>query len=190
MTAPGGYRVPPNVMFSEHWLATPAVDLMSPEGTYLRAFTEADHVADFNPERAKGSYPGFVQAVRDHSYDWSGTGLPAKGFHTNWVRELKVAPDGSAVAVVCYAGGVTINGSFPENYNFFKQVITFQRAGVSPPANQKGPARAPLSSVFGGWYTSNFDTSYPPMDPDCATNPPPVDKSPVSTPGWPETPGV
>jgi hypothetical protein len=185
-----GYQVPGNVMFSEHWVATPAVDLMSREGTYLRAFTEADHVADFNTETAKGSYPGFARAVPHHSYDWAGTGFPAKGFHTNWVRELTVADDGSAVAVVCYAAGVTINGSFPDNYSFFKQVITFQRTGAPPPVNQKGPARAPLVSVFGDWHTTEFNKKYPPMDPDCATNPPPVDKSPVSTPGWPATPEV
>lgn len=176
-------------MFSEHWVSTPAVDLMSPEGTYLRAYTEADHIADFNADRAEGSYPGFANAARDRSYDWGGTGLPAKGFVTNWVPEFTAAPDGSATAVVCYAGGVSLDGSFPDNYTIFKRTITFQRKGVAPPAHQKGPARAPLVSVFGDWYTSKF-TTHPFMDPDCATNPPPVDKSPVSTPGWSDTPGV
>ncbi|KQH79218.1 hypothetical protein AO501_14205 [Mycobacterium gordonae] len=189
-TAPAGYQVPRNVMFSEHWATTPAVDLMSPEGTYLRAYIEADHVADYNVDRADGSYPGFAKAARDRSYHWTGTGFPAKGFHTNWVHELTAAPDGSATAVVCYAGEVSVSGSFPDNYGIFKRTLTFQRVGQAPPANQKGPARAPLVSVFGDWYTSTFTTQYPLMDPDCATDPPPVDKSPVSTPGWPDTPGV
>jgi len=187
--APAGYQVPRNVKFSEHWVSTPAVDLMSPEGTYLRAYTEADHIADFNVDGADGSYPGFAKAARDSGYHWLHTGLPATGFQTNWVHDLTLSPDGSATAVVCYAGEVSLDGSFPDNYTIFKRTITFQRVGVAPPANQKGPGRAPLVSVFGDWYTSKF-TTHPFMDPDCATNPPPVDKSPVSTPGWPNTPGV
>ncbi|MDP7705223.1 hypothetical protein [Mycobacterium sp. TY815] len=188
--APAGYQVPRNVKFSEHWVSTPAVDLMSPEGTYLRAYTEADHIADFNVDGADGSYPGFAKAARDSGYHWLHTGLPATGFQTNWVHDLTLSPDGSATAVVCYAGEVSLDGSFPDNYTIFKRTITFQRVGVAPPANQKGPGRAPLVSVFGDWYTSKFDTLYPVMDPDCATNPPPIDKGPVSTPGWPNTPGV
>lgn len=184
-----GYQVPRNVLFSEHWVATPAVDLMSPEGTYLRAYTEADHVADFNFGRADGSYPGFATAAQDHHYR-AGWGQSAEGFFTNWVHDLSLASDGSATAVVCYAGNVAVSGSFPDNYSFFKRTVTFQRVGVSPPANQKGPARAPLVSVFGDWYTSKFELGGPGMDPDCATNPPPIDKSPVSTPGWPDHPGV
>ncbi|WP_155769325.1 hypothetical protein [Mycobacterium asiaticum] len=163
---------------------------MSPEGTYIRAYIEADQVANFNVDRAKGSYLGFAGAARDSGYDWVGTGFPAKGFHTNWVREFRVAPDGSATAVVCFAGEVSVSGDFPDNYNIFKRTMVFQRVGSSPPVNQKGPARAPLVSVFGDWYTSNFITRYPLMDPDCATDPPPVDKSPVSTPGWPDQLGV
>ena len=114
-TVPAGYQVPRNVMFSEHWATTPAVDLMSPEGTYLRAYIEADHVADYNVDRADGSYPGFAKAARDRSYHWTGTGFPAKGFHTNWVHELTANPDGSATAVVCYAGEVSVSDSFPDN---------------------------------------------------------------------------
>lgn len=78
-------------------------------------------------------------------------------------------------------------GSFPDHYNIYKRTITYQWIGVAPPANQKGRARAPLVSVFGDRYTNKF-TTHPFMDPDCATNPPPIDKSPVSTPGWPDPP--
>jgi hypothetical protein len=187
--APVGYQVPRNVLFSEHWITTPAVDLMSPEGTYLRAYIEADHVASNNVGRAEGSYPGFAKAARD-PHHWMGTELPAKGFFTNWVHELTLAPDGSATAAVCSAGQVTVSGSFPDNYSIFKDTLTFQRVGVSPPANQKGAARAPLVSVFGDWYTSKSEWGRPLMDPECASNPPPVDKGPVSTPGWPDHPGV
>ncbi|TDK97685.1 hypothetical protein EI067_11650 [Mycobacterium paragordonae] len=187
ITTPSGYQLPHNISFSEHWFATPAVDLMSAEGTYIRAYIEGDHVASNNVDRADGSYPGFATAAHDRSFNWLGTGLPSKGFFTNWVHELTLAPDGSAVAVVCYAGAVDVE--FPNDYGIFKRTITFQRAGAAPPADQKGTARAPLVSVFGNWYTSNFETG-PFMDPDCATNPPPVDKSPVPTPGWPDHPAM
>lgn len=186
IAAPAGYQIPRNVLYAEHWVVTPAVDLMSSEGTYIRAYTEANHVADDNVDRAEGSYPGFAKAARDRSYDWLGTGLPAKGFYTNWVLNFAVAPDGSATATVCYAGEVSLNGSFPDNYGIFKRTITFQRTGVAPPSNQKGPARAPVASVFGDWYTSKFLSMYPPWDPECAADPPPVDKGPVSSPGWPD----
>ncbi|OBK30549.1 hypothetical protein A5634_15870 [Mycobacterium asiaticum] len=190
LEAPAGYQLPRNVFFSEHWVATPAVDLMSPEGTYIRAYAEADRVADYNVGRAEGSYPGFAKAARDRRHHWLGTGFPAKGFSTNWVHDFKAGPEGSATAVVCYAGEVSLSGSLPDNYGILKRAIEFQRVGAAPPASQKGVARAPLVSVFGDWYTSKFNTLYPVMDPECATDPPPVDKGPVSTPGWPDQPGV
>lgn len=187
---PVGYRVPSNVRFSEHWVSTPAVDLMSPEGTYIRAYIEGDHIADFNRGKAEGSYPGFAKAAEDRGgYPFTGTGLISTGFHTNWVHEFDSVPDGSATAVVCYAANVTLNGTFPKNYTIFKRTFVFQRVGVAPPKNQRGPGRAPLVSVFGDWYTTSFKT-HPFMDPECVADAIPVDKSPGATPGWPDAPPV
>src|SRR5215813_6110601 len=55
-----GYQMPAGIHYVDHWVSTPAIDLMSPDGTFIRAFAEADDVRIFNIDGKKGSYPGFV----------------------------------------------------------------------------------------------------------------------------------
>lgn len=180
-----GYQIPNNIHYSDHWVQTPAVDLMSPEGTYIRAYVEGYDVAIFNIDKAAGSYPGYAKANHTNNIGL-GSGAEAIGYNTRWILGFAVHQDNSVTAEVCYSGSVTASGE--DSPGSSKLTLKFQRVGASPPANQRGTARAPLTSVFGDWYTTYYGLNSPDAKPDptpCMESMPPIDKSPVSTPGWP-----
>ena len=107
-----GYQMPANIRFVDHWVQTPAVDLMSADGTFVRAFAEADEVRIFNLDAKKGSYPGFSKA--DRTENWSGGGGDdISGYALRWVINFAVLPDGSASAAVCEISSITPGGHRP-----------------------------------------------------------------------------
>src|SRR6476620_3981708 len=98
--------MPANILYVDHWVPTPAVDLMSADGTFVRAFAEADEVRIFNLDAKKGSYPGFSKA--DRTENWSGGGgEDISGLWVGLVINFAVLPDGSASATVCEISSIT-----------------------------------------------------------------------------------
>jgi hypothetical protein len=102
--------MPANIRFVDHWVQTP--DLMSADGTLIRAFAEADEERIFNVDAKKGSYPGFSKA--DRTENWSGAGGDdVFGYALRCVINFAVLPDGSASAAVCEISSITPGGHRP-----------------------------------------------------------------------------
>jgi len=175
-----GYQIPANIHYSEHWAPTPAVDLMSADGTFIRAFAEGDDVRLFNIDAAKGSYPGFDHANQT-SRNNIGGGSDEYGFTTRWVSDFTNKPDNTASATICTYSSINPQNEFLPF--LVADVLTYHRKGKEPPTNQKGPERAPTVSVFGDWYATSYESIR--TNPNsCTSDQPPIDKSADSTPGW------
>jgi hypothetical protein len=184
-SSPPGYELPANVHYTNHWLPTPAVDLTSPDGTFIRAFAEGDTLRLFNIDEKKGSYPGFPKADSTHNR-LSGGGGEWYGYAVRWVVNLGTQPDGSAVTQVCEATSITPDGAIHEGLSNI--TLVYRREGVAPPANQEGPAPAPAVSVFGNWYATTYKAAYPSTADtlaQCQQSKPPTDRSTGNSPGWP-----
>ncbi|MHA7651176.1 hypothetical protein ACX9NE_20385 [Mycobacterium sp. ML4] len=178
-----GYELPATIHYSNHWIGTPAVDLMSADGTFIRAFAEGIDVRLFNINAGEGSYPGFVHANQTHRSNF-GSKRDATGYVSRWVLSFAVQPDDSVVADVCNSGSITLDGSDAPDVALAE--LRYVRVGKAPPVNQQGPAPAPAVSVFGDWYATFYLYPGDRYDPSpCFPSQPPLDKSPVSTPGWP-----
>lgn len=192
-TTASGYFIPGNIHYSEHWASTSAADLMSTDGTFIRAFVEANDVSRDNRGRSAGSYPGFAGADRTGNH-YLGSGMSIRGYHTRWVVSLIEQGKNNAEAVVCTLGATHV-GDGDGTPGLFSQAVRlrFHRVGPPPPSGQRGPERAPAVSVFSDWYA----TSYGPItaadgrfdDSACTPNEPPIEKGSVSTPGWPANTG-
>lgn len=191
---PTRYQIPANIRYSEHWVPTPAVDLMSADGTFVRAFVEAEDVWFFNLDPMKDSYPGFNDAYPGHpknrAYGSDNESRDEYGFATRWILNFTLKPDDIVVATVCTFESINSwNKFFP---HVRAEILTYRRVGASPPINQKGAARAPAVSVFGDWYAVSYEGVFGPdkkFDPTPCSPPnqPSIDKGPVSTPGWPSS---
>jgi hypothetical protein len=107
-----GYQMPANIRYVDHWVQTPAADLMSADGTFIRPFAEANEVRIFNPDAKKGSYPGFSKADRTEKGSGGG-GDDVSGYALRWVINFAVLPDGSASAEVCEISSITPGGPSP-----------------------------------------------------------------------------
>jgi hypothetical protein len=183
-----GYQVPDYVHYVDHWVPTPAVDLMSADGTFIRAFAEGDTLRIFNMDEEKGSYPGFTKASSRIKHVAGGSGMPALGFEIYWVLDFSIQPDGTATANVCEISAISPDGP-PANPSILKSTLTYHKTGAPPPANQYGSARAPAESVFGDWYATavggSLDlTSVQP----CLDSKPTIGPNPDNSPGWPAAP--
>lgn len=186
---PTGYQIPANIHYSDQWVSTPAVDLMSADGTFIRAFFEAVDVQRNNSNGMKGSYPGFSKANETGRNDSDvGDDEDIYGYAGRWVLNFTINPDNTATAIVCEYMSVktdTREANIGES-----DILTYRRVGAAPPTDQKGPARAPATSVFGDWYASGYEFLQSPDVKKNATgclppNQPPIDKGSVSMPGWP-----
>ena len=159
---------------------------MSRDGTFIRAFIEADTVRIFNTEKKMGSYPGYAAADRTRNHA-GGYWEPAIGYSIHWIVEFTVLPDGAVTALVCSGGSITPDGRVSEE--LLHDTLQYQRPGVPPPANQHGPARAPNTSVFGDWYATDLSPPVPKtkesIQPCRSTMPNINAQHAVNSPGWP-----
>jgi len=83
--------MPAGIHYVDHWVSTPAVDLMNPDGTFIRAFAEADDVRIFNIDGKKRSYPGFVGADRTNQRAGGGGG-EWFGYAIRWITSSRCCP--------------------------------------------------------------------------------------------------
>lgn len=215
------------LQYSNRWIQNPTIDLMSPEGTFIRAAVESLDRVGYGRGRgikaiADAGYPGFAHAfnnVRDpdtfgapggKDRDQVGTMYwEVVATHRNGdVITAGVCAYGSMVAAKEYGGGYRSSGrQLPAGS---ARWITFGPdqalpgiKQVSPPANQRGPRRAPVDNVFGTWVLTGYEVLGANVDlPQCGSTLAPgtpqdapngyfVQPEPLPTlppePGWPES---
>lgn len=163
---------------SIRWIPNASIDLMSPEGTFIRAAAESWNQAWMS--RKKGldairdrSYPGFEHAF-NNSYgsinNVGGTGLSRPEVGTEYFEVVNFQRDGDQfIADVCnYSSQVadqTDDGKYFSNgskiyyhgnsFVFEPDPALRPEQQHAPPARQKGPAKRPTDNVFGTWVLTH-----------------------------------
>lgn len=177
------------------WIDNRAIDLMSPEGTFLRAAAESFRVTEsgLQPGYASldGGYPGFR-----HAFNGS---FPAKNMAvggeiwvgTRFFEVQDVRRDGDRYTVhYCDYGSLVASKDLDGQYSsagsdpsWGAWAMTFgpdpklaNDQQVSPKSDQRGPAHKPTDNVFGTWVMFKQDIAgvqYPQCNklaPDTPTN--------------------
>ncbi|SID05155.1 Uncharacterised protein [Mycobacteroides abscessus subsp. abscessus] len=172
------------------WIPNPAADLMSPEGTFIRAAMESWRAAQVGQGQgmdaiSAGGYPGF-----DHAFNnvWKAgeVGGTVRFEHplvgTDYYEVVALTRDGDRYkAGVCnytsqMAGQLEdgqYSGPGPKPMNG-GEWITFgpdpklpADQQHAPPAQQKGPAERPTDNVFGTWVLFDYDPRIATTLPQC-----------------------
>lgn len=155
------------------WIPNPSVDLMSPEGTFIRAATESwnrlgsAHDTGLAAVKERG-YPGFTRAF-NNSFDLIdsiGGYWDQITVGTVYFEVLRLRRDGDRfIADVCDYRSQTATkqkdgkyysrGSLPDGsartYTFGPNPSLAANQQRSPLNHQKGSAQAPSDDVFGTW---------------------------------------
>jgi hypothetical protein len=198
------------------WSAPPAFDLMSPEGTYVRASVESLDVSAVNGRR-DAAVPGFWETLRGPAaadadeFFALGPTLPEYGVKRYEVLEHR--EDGPAVTVTVCAHGQQVGHRNGGGYEFGvtgarAQVLSFERSGDTAPVSaQRGrQPRADHPAVFGTWHTTGWQRGHFPGGDPCVGRPLPgveswpqpaggpvvLDRPPTApeSPGWPNGVGA
>ncbi|WP_079634227.1 hypothetical protein [Mycobacteroides abscessus] len=162
------------------WIPNPVADLMSPEGTFVRAVTESWSAAQSAPGEGMdairaGGYPGF-----DHAFNnaWRPEGVggtvryPYETVGTRYAQIVELRRDGDQfTAGVCEYGSLTA-GKLPDGtyessgsqslghaqwFTFGPDPKLPAEQQHSPMSNQRGPAKQPVDNVFGTWVLTHVD---------------------------------
>lgn len=184
------------------WTPTEALDLMSSEGTYLRAVAESVERAGVSGDISR-AFPGFVDVPSGHfrgEYDeWFEVraARATTGTRRFWVQDVVRRTPMTVSAVICqdtsgtagFGNGTWTTGRIPSG----RRIEVSKDENNLPPARQSGPAATPEVDVFGSWRTTRVTNLVgespcgPVLDETTRTTPPP--KLPAS-PGWPSRDGV
>lgn len=165
------------------WIPNPAADLMSPEGTFIRAASEswwlAGHAQGTGIDAIRsGGYPGFEHALNFPSIPWKPEQIggatrfsnPAVG--TDYREIVSLTRDGERFrAGLCHYTS-QVADHLPDN-TYRNGGHTDTGTGVwltfgpdpklapqeqhSPPPMQKGQAKKPTDNVFGTWVIFDYD---------------------------------
>lgn len=155
------------------WIPNPSIDLMSPEGTFLRATAESWTQVfltgkDGVEALRERTYPGFEQAFNNSdNLLFGGVKLKTLIVGTEYYEVVNFQRDGDQfIADVCtYSSQVasqTDDGKFTSggrirylhggnSFVFGPNPALQQSQQHAPPARQKGPANRPVENVFGTW---------------------------------------
>lgn len=165
---------------TSRWIENPAVDLMSPDGTFIRAVMEAQRAADLTLVRKRDAldnvgFPGFARAFNNPERADNYFSLPNKGWSyagTDYYEVVKFSRDGETrTAGVCNYKSMT--ASKPPGNDLYETVATDKYGFGSvityspnpdlpiekqhtPPAMQRGPANRPTDDVFGTWVITDI----------------------------------
>lgn len=164
------------------WIPNGAADLMSPEGTFVRAAMESWDAAATTKGKPidalrVGGYPGFEHAFNNawKPEEVFGTNPfnndPEVGTDYREIVELRREVPSTFTAGVCHYSSQTAASSPDGTYRSggssdvgTAQWITFgpdPRLSTaeqhSPPSNQKGSAKRPTDNVFGTWVITHVD---------------------------------
>lgn len=198
------------------WIDNPAIDLMSPEGTFLRAAAESFRVIGSSPQLGYAGldegYPGFRQAfngsfpakhIVGNGDTWVGTRfLEVQDVHRDGDQFTVHYCDYSSLIAskesdgqYSSAGSDPAWGAWTMIFGPDPKITAAQQ--ISPKINQRGPARKPSDNVFGTWvmFKQDIAVEYPQcskLAPGTPTNwpNPYIRNDPPPTlppdPGWPE----
>jgi hypothetical protein len=199
------------------WIANPTVDLMSPEGTFIRGLTESWVQAFAQPGEhvdalRAGGYPGFEHAF-NNAWDpkgWAGNGYFGDArVGTDYFEVIEAHRDGANLsATVCNYASMTATkvsgdewgGPGARSGQFAtmtfgpdpKLTADVQRA---PLPQQMGPARKPIDNVFGTWITTDWhglkdgDPRCNKLAPGTPADVPEIYRRPDAPPSLPPDPG-
>ncbi|SHT83687.1 Uncharacterised protein [Mycobacteroides abscessus subsp. abscessus] len=175
------------------WIPNPVADLMSPEGTFIRATMESWRAAQagqgygLDAIRA-GGYPGFDHAFNAPNTPWKPEEVggtvryerPLVG--TVYYEIVALSRDGDRYkAGVCaytsQSAGQLEDGQYsgpgPKPTNGGEWITFGPDPKLSadqqhaPPAHQKGPAKRPTDNVFGTWVLFDYDPQIATTLPQC-----------------------
>lgn len=179
---PSAPQRPPDLGMSSRWIPNPSVDLMSSEGTFIRAFVESRKAATQSAEHTGlkafdvDGFPGFTRAFNNVEPPERVGGLYPDfgrwGAGTWYYEVVEMQPHGSGfTAVVC--GLISMVADRPEGGADYRsggskafgqgfrlafspdpRLPTEQQQ--SPAADQRGPADRPPDDVFGTWVALDF----------------------------------
>lgn len=198
--------------YTYRWLPNPAVDLMSPEGTFIRAAIESQDLAEWSDKKYldayQDGYPGYTHVAKMPlaavlgGFFPEGRKIAGTGFYE--IIDLERTKTGY-VAKLCHyisrASGQDEAGKYydPAGALGSGSTMTFGPDPYVAPApqqaplpNQKGPAGRPTKDVFGTWIVTDMAAAHDPF-PEClklAPGTPAHQSLPAPAlppdPGWPE----
>lgn len=169
---------------TNRWIDNPSIDLMSPEGTFIRAAVESFRAINIAVVLHDGweainqiGYPGFAHAFNnirpaDNFVNSARAGATVAG--TDYFEVVELTRDGdmytvgyceynSLVAQRFYSGPYESRGSrvFATGHwlTFGPDPKLAGEQQHSPPSGQKGAARRPTDNVFGTWVITGRDTT-------------------------------
>lgn len=197
--------------YTYRWLPNPAVDLMSPEGTFIRAVVESQDLAEWSDKKYldayEDGYPGYAHVAKMRLAPFLGGVAPegkkmaGTGFYE--VIGLERTATGY-IAKLCHYGSRASGQDQAGNYyepsglgsgstiTFGPDLYFATAPQQAPLANQKGPARKPTKDVFGTWIVTDM-AAVADKFPEClklAPGTPAHQSLPAPAlppdPGWPE----
>jgi hypothetical protein len=168
------------LQYSNRWIDNPALDLMSSEGTFVRATAESLDRVGYGEGTGleairDGGYPGFARAL-NNAVDPQVVGGNARKDQakvgTLYFEVVDFRRDENTfTAGVCTYGSMTDTKVWDGYKSSGRRlpagsatVMTFGpdptipvEAQVAPPSRQRGPARAPSADVFGTWKLTHIE---------------------------------
>ncbi|WP_155924908.1 hypothetical protein [Mycolicibacterium sp. CBMA 234] len=178
-----------HLQYSNRWIENSKVDLMAPEGTFLRAAVESMDRALFASGEGMtaieaGGYPGIVHAFNKSANPTVVAGVGNKdsvfvGTDYWEVVDFRRSGDQFFASVCGYESMTAVKrsgdfehpGRIPPNGHavtvaFGPDANLRPDAQRAPKANQRGGGRAPIDNVFGTWVMTqyrnyNLDVEYP-----------------------------
>lgn len=191
--------------YSYRWIPSPNLDLMSAEGTFVRAITESEDSARLSNQNGRAAladkgYPGIEHAENnvfgkgDLGYLGGDPSQPVV-VGTAYYEVVDFSRNGNRyTATVCDYSGQTAQkehdgkygsrGSTPTGsasvYVFGPDPALPSPDQHAPPARQRGPAKRPTDNVFGTWLL--FEEPHPSDDQVRACK----KLAPGTPPDWPD----
>ena len=166
----------PTMDYSIVWHDSPAVDLKTPLGGFIRATAES-YLRGLDFSNIEYSFPGFEQAAANSSPSIAEDTLDGQDWRedeeSSWAgaKDLKVDSvserDGRTIANVCtFQGRLLVESRNPDEYSIgtdsdtaLKVIeLVFTRTGTQPKLVEPGPAPRPNDpEIFGQWQISSID---------------------------------
>ncbi|KWX23505.1 hypothetical protein AFM11_14630 [Mycolicibacterium wolinskyi] len=184
-SAPPPAPVDPRALshFTIVWSDPAGLDLLSAEGTYLRASVESLRLAAANSNR-DAAYPGFWETLTGPAKDYAESFFalgPDDALHgVNRFEVIGVADhDDRLTAGLCIyerqLGVEDTDGRFTFNrMGSHYWELTVEKAGeASPPAGQRGRDTYPQAAMFGSWRTVKWSRQPADTPNPCAGRPTP-----------------
>ncbi|GAA12442.1 hypothetical protein [Gordonia alkanivorans] len=161
--------------FPFRWIPTRALDLKSPDGTFVRAIAETDVLFSYLGSSAMQALvpPGYVEAAQEL---WT--------LRVNNIPTLNIEPRTTYLFAVDFPdtvrradeprdqrhasptptdqlgrAAVCTFSTGPNPKPILRALFTYRRTGIAPPVDQKGALNQPTVNVFGDWTAlEDYDT--------------------------------